>query len=105
MLSFAFASPAGINWKAVWLDRNPVVLKPGETHQYKVMGLNGADRTADLTHSPYLTIVSSDPKILTIDQGRAVFKGVAPGETEIRVSFSEATSLVRVHVGNDQQTP
>src|SRR5437899_660549 len=89
MLLFVSTIVAGINWKAVWLDApyNPVHLKVGDSCPYIVMGLNGADTKADLTHSPYLTIVSSDPSVLEIDQKDARFVGKAPGKVEIRISF------------------
>jgi len=90
----------GINWKAVWLDSpyNPVHLKTGESRSYVVMGLNGANTTADLTRSPYLTIISSDPTILEIDKENARFVGKTPGHVEIRISFSQATSIVKATV-------
>ena len=100
MLSFMSVTFAGINWKAVWLDSpyNPVHLKMGESRSYIVMGLNGMNTTADLTHSQYLTVVSSDPTILEVDQENARFIGKAPGHVEIRISFSEATSIVQANV-------
>src|SRR5260370_1091938 len=100
MLSFMSATFAGINWKAVWLDSpyNPVHLKVGESRPYIVMGLNGMDTKADLTHSQYLTIVSSDPTILEIDKEKAQLVGKSPGRVEIRISFSEATSIVQAVV-------
>ena len=75
MLSFMSTVVAGINWKAVWLDApyNPVHLKVGESLPYIVTGLNGMDTRADVTHSQYLTIVSSDPKILDVDKENARF--------------------------------
>ena len=100
MLPFMSATFAGINWKAVWLDSpyNPVHLKMGESRPYIVMGLSGMDTKADLTHSQYLTVVSSDPTILEVDQENAQFIGKAPGHVEIRISFSEATSIVKANV-------
>jgi hypothetical protein len=94
------ATLAGINWKAVWLDApyNPVHLKVGESRSYTVMGLNGMDTKADLTHSQYLTVVSSDPTILEVDKDTAQFIGKAPGHVEIRISFSQATSIVQANV-------
>jgi hypothetical protein len=100
MLSFMSVTFAGINWKAVWLDSpyNPVHLKTGESCSYAVMGLNGMDTKADLTHSQYLTVVSSDPTILEVDKENARFIGKAPGRVEIRISFSQATSIVQANV-------
>jgi hypothetical protein len=100
MLSFMSVTFAGINWKAVWLDApyNPVHLKEADSCPYIVMGLNGADVKADLTHSQYLTIVSSDPKILEVDKENARFIGKTPGYVEIRISFSQATSIVKATV-------
>ena len=100
VLSFVSTVLAGINWKAVWLEApyNPVHIKTGESRSYTVMGLNGMNTTADLTHSQWLTIVSSDPTILEIDREKAQFIGKAPGHVEIRISFSEATSLVKAIV-------
>lgn len=88
----------GINWKAVWLEKNPVVLTVGQTQPYTVMGLNGMNTTADLTKSPYLKITSSDPGVLEIHQTDALFVGKSPGKTEVRISFSEATAIVRAVV-------
>jgi len=99
-LSLMSAAFAGINWKAVWLDApyNPVHLKIGESRPYIVMGLSGMDTKADLTHSQYLTVISSDPTILEVDKENARFIGKAPGHVEIRISFSEATSIVKANV-------
>ena len=63
-----------------------------------VMGLNGADTTANLTKSPYLKIASSDPEILEVDQKNAAFIGKKPGQADIRISFSEATAIVQAFV-------
>ena len=100
MLSFVGTVVAGINWKAVWLDApyNPVHLKMGESSPYIVMGVDGRDTKADLTHSQYLSVVSSDPTILEVDKENARFIGKAPGHVEIRISFSEATSIVKANV-------
>jgi hypothetical protein len=100
MLSVVAVTFAGINWKAVWLDApyNPVYVKVGESRSYTVMGLSGMDTKADLTHSQYLTIVSSDPKVLEVDKENSRFVGKAPGHVEIRISFSEATSIVQADV-------
>ena len=90
---------AGINWKAVWLEPpTPVILTVGETKPYTVMGLNGADVKADLTKSPYLIMKSSDLDIVQIDRKNALFVGKKPGQAEIRISFSEATSIAKVFV-------
>jgi hypothetical protein len=53
---------------------------------------------ADLTKSQYLKIVSADPSIVEVDQKDAVLIGKNPGQTEIRISFSEATCLVKAFV-------
>ena len=99
-LSFMSVTFGGINWKAVWLDApyNPGHLKVGESSSYTVMGLSRMDTKADLTHSQYLTVVSSDPAILEVDKENARFIGKAPGHVEIRISFSEATSIVKANV-------
>lgn len=91
---------AGINWKAVWLDKpyNPVSLESGAVQKYTVMGLNGANATADLTRSPYLKVISLDPDVVEVDRVNAQFIGKSVGETELRISFSEATSIVKVFV-------
>jgi len=110
---FAFAATlligtsfAGINWKTVWLEpRMAVVLMVGETQPYTIMGLNGADVQADLTKSQYLKITSSDPDIVEVDQKNAVLIGKKPGQAEIRISFSEATSIVRAVVKEPKTDP
>jgi hypothetical protein len=92
MLSFMSIISAGINWKAVWLEApyNPVHLIIGESRPYIVMGVDGRDTKADLTHSKYLAVVSSDPTILEVDKVNAQFIGMAPGRVKIRISFSDA---------------
>jgi hypothetical protein len=90
---------AGINGKAVWIEpRIPVTVRVGEKQPYTVMGLNGADVKGDLTHSPYLTIKSSDSAVVEVDQENAVFVGKKPGRAETRISFSEATAIVQAFV-------
>src|SRR5258708_7181679 len=90
---------SGINWKAVWLEpRTPIVLTVGEMQPYTVMGLNGADVKAELTKSQYLKITSSNPGIVEVDQKNAVLIGKKLGQAEIRISFSEATSIVQAFV-------
>jgi hypothetical protein len=90
---------AGINCKAVWLEpRMPIVLTVGETQPYTVMGLDGADAKGDLTKSPYLAIASSDAEVLVVDQKNAAFIGRKPGHVEIRITFSEATTIVQAFV-------
>ena len=75
----ASSAQGGINWKAVWLDKpaNPLLLAPGAVEKYTVMGLDGANATADLTRSPYLKVVSLDP-----DVGR--WTGYTPSSLESR---------------------
>lgn len=41
-----------------------------------------------------LTIWSSDPDVVAIDQPNAVFIGKEPGHAEIRTPFSEAAAIV-----------
>jgi hypothetical protein len=90
---------AGINWKAVWLEpRIPVVLTVGEKQPYTVMGLDGGDYRANLTKSTYLTMTSSDTNTLEIDRKNSVFIGKKTGQVEIRISFSEATAIVKAFV-------
>jgi hypothetical protein len=100
---FVTTAIAGINWKAVWIEPyNPVLLAPGGVQTYKIMGLNGADVKADLTLSPYLKIVSLDPDIVEVDQTKGRLIGKHTGQTELKISFSEATSLIKVYVRNQE---
>ena len=93
------AAAAGINWKSVWLEpRIPVVVTAGETKPYTVMGLNGADITADLTKSPYLKISSTDPDVLAIDPVKGLFIGKKAGHADVRIQFSEVSALVSAFV-------
>ena len=106
LVRFAFSAVAflaiaqgGINWKAVWLEpHNVVLIRAGDKQPYIVMGLNGANVTADLTKSPYLHVSSSNADVLEVDQKDGMFVGKKQGEAEIRISFSEATALVRAEV-------
>ena len=101
LLMLLFANPiiSGINWKAVWLEPHiPVALRSGETQSFRIMGLSGANTTADLTRSPYLRIEAADPLVVKVDQQHATLTGERPGHSELRVSFSEATALVQVYV-------
>jgi hypothetical protein len=97
---FASSAPGGINWKAVWLEQpgNPVVLEPGAIQMFTVMGLNGANVTADLTRNQYLKLISLDPDVVEVDRTNTRLIGKSAGQTELRISFSEATSIVRVLV-------
>ena len=94
----ALALSGGINWKTVWLEPNPVVLHAGSSISYVVKGINGVDLKADLTYSPHLVIRSSDTKVVEVDQKHARLVGKSSGRAEIRISFSECTSLVEATV-------
>jgi hypothetical protein len=61
---------AGINWKAVWLEKpgSKVFLEPGTTQTYLVMALHGGDGKADVTESPHLEMTPLDPNIVQIDR-------------------------------------
>jgi hypothetical protein len=91
----AFSMPAGINWRTVWMEPNPVILQsPGSSISYVVKGIDGMDDVQhDLTHNPYLKVASSDENIIAVDQESAQLIGKAVGHAEIRVSFSECTSI------------
>jgi hypothetical protein len=91
---FTLAVPAGINWKTVWLEPNPIVLdSPGSSRAYIVTGIDGADQQAVLTHNHYLKVTSSDESIISVDQESARLIAKRVGRVEIRVSFSECTSI------------
>jgi hypothetical protein len=97
--AMALAGSGGINWKTVWLEPNPVILQaPGSFTPYVVKGIDGGDHKADLTHNPYLKISSSDEAIVSIDPESARFIAKTPGRVEIRISFSECTSLITATV-------
>jgi hypothetical protein len=92
---FSFSMPAGINWRAVWLEPNPIVLQsPGSSVLYDVKGIHGGnDNHVDLTHNQYLKVTSSDESIVAVDPGSARLIAKSVGRVEIRVSFSECTSI------------
>ena len=92
--------PAGINWRAVWLEPNPILLvPPGSSKPYVVKGLHGGSEDhVDLTHNPHLTVMSSDESIVEVDRESARLIGKKVGMAEIRVSFSECTSINRAFV-------
>lgn len=96
------AAIGGINWKAVWLEPHmPVLLTPGTETNYTVKGLNGRNVTADLTASPHLRIVSSDPDVVEVDRTRNTFIGFIgkkPGHAQIHISFGDATAIVQAFV-------
>ena len=61
---------------------------------YLVKGINGIDNMQwDLTHNPYLKVTSSDENVIAVDPQLARFVAKAVGHAEIRVSFSECTSI------------
>jgi len=97
----AFLLSGGINWKTVWLEPNPVNLRPGASIEYKSFGIHGADGKADLTKNPHLKVVSSDPSVVAVDRHNSRLIGKAVGRAEIRISFSECTSIVQVRVRSD----
>lgn len=95
-LLFVSLAIAGINWKAVWLEpQNHIILRVGESKPYTIRGLNGADIEADLTKSPELKMISSDPEVLAIDRETLAFVGKKPGQVEVRIAFGDATAVVR----------
>jgi hypothetical protein len=90
---------AGINWKTVWLEPNPIILdSPGSFLAYTVKGIDGGDHRADLTHNHYLKVTSSDETIVSVDQQSARLIAKKAGRVEIRISFSECTSINRATV-------
>jgi hypothetical protein len=93
------SSSAGINWRTVWLEPNPVIVRLGSSVSYVVRGIHGgSDENVDLTHNPYLKITSSDEAIVAVDREHARLIGKTLGRVEIRVSFSECTSLITATV-------
>ena len=96
--AMAVSGSGGINWKTIWLEPNPVVLETVSSITYAAKGINGADVKADLTFSPYLRISSSDESIVSVDPESARLIAKAPGRAEIRISFSECTSLITATV-------
>jgi hypothetical protein len=99
LVALISSSSAGINWRTVWLEPNPVIVQLGSSVPYVVRGIHGrSDEQVDLTHHPYLKITSSDDKILAVDQQSAKLIGKTLGRVEIRVSFSECTSLIAATV-------
>lgn len=97
--AIALCASGGINWKTVWLEPNPVILQaPGSSIAYEVKGITGADTKSDLTHNRNLKISSSDDRIVSVDQQSARLIAKAPGRVEIRISFSECTSLIAATV-------
>lgn len=105
-VALSMMAVAGINWKAVWVEPiTPILLTVGESKPYTIMGLDGRDVRANLTTSPYLTITSSDPDIVQVDRAHAAFVGKTPGHAEIRISFSEATSIVKAFVREKKSPP
>ena len=93
------SSSAGINWRTVWLEPNPVNIPQGLSVPYIVKGINGMnDDQWNLTHNPYLKITSSDEAIVGVDREHARLIGKTLGRVEIRVAFSECTSLITATV-------
>lgn len=39
--ALALSTPAGINWRTVWLETNPVNIEQGSSISYAVKGING----------------------------------------------------------------
>jgi hypothetical protein len=90
---FTAAMPAGINCKAVWLQPNPIVLRPAESVSYTVNELDGLNWQGQVTGNPGLKITSSDENIVAVDKRSARLIGKSVGRVEIRVSFGECTSI------------
>jgi hypothetical protein len=102
--ALAVSTPAGINWRTVWLEPNPVNIQQGSSISYVVKGINGMnDAQWDLTHNQYLKISSSDENIVAVDREGGRLVGKAVGRVEIRVSFSECTSLITATVRERSQ--
>jgi len=100
VVALTVAAPAGINWRTVWLEPNPLgFAAPGASISYVVYGIDGMDDAHhDLTHNPSLKVTSSDDSIVAVDQASAKLVAKTPGHAEIRVSFSECTSINKATV-------
>jgi hypothetical protein len=99
------SAPAGINWRTVWLEPNPLIFPAaGSSISYIVYGIDGMDDVHhDLTRNPSLKVTSSDESIVVVDQASAKLVAKAPGRAEIRVSFSECTSIIKATVRSPTQ--
>ena len=87
---FGSVAWAGINWKAVWMEPNVIVLyEPGQTSSFKVFGTHGADGRAELTGNPHLRIESGDPRIAEVDRDNGQIVAKSVGQVELRVSFGK----------------
>lgn len=77
------------------MEPNPLNFpSPGSSISYVVKGIDGgSDAQDDLTHNRYLKVTSSDDRIVAVDQASARLIAKAAGRAEIRVSFSECTSI------------
>jgi hypothetical protein len=80
------------------MEPNPISLKSGSSKPYAVFGIDGSDSKAELTNNPRLRITSTDERIVAVDRVSGRLIGKAPGIVEIRVSFSECTSLLAATV-------
>jgi hypothetical protein len=98
------SSSVSINWRTVWLEPNPVILQPGSSRSYVVKGIDGRDNLAELTHNPYLRIMSSNEDIVAVDREAGRLLGKSVGRVEIRASFSECTSLITATVRDPLKT-
>jgi hypothetical protein len=100
LVVLACSAPAGINWRTVWLEPNPLVFSaPGFSISYVVYGIDGMDDVHhDLTRNPSLKVTSSDETIVAVDQTSARVIAKAAGRAEIRVAFSECTSIINATV-------
>ena len=98
LLIFTAAANAGINCTALWMEPNATSILSSESIPYVVMEINGADWRGEVTHHPDLKVVSSNEKIVAVDQKSARLIGKAPGRVEVRISFGEYTSIAVVGV-------
>jgi hypothetical protein len=99
------SAPAGINWRSVWLEPNPLDFPaPAASIAYVVYGIDGMDEAhLDLTRIPSLKVTSSDESIVVVDQTSARLIAKAAGRAEIRVSFSECPSINKATVRSPTQ--
>ena len=105
LVALISSSSAGINWRTVWLEPNPVNVRLGSSLPYVVRGIHGgSEEHVDLTHNPSLKITSSNETIVAVDREHARLIGKTLGRVEIRVSFSECTSLITATVRDPLNT-
>ena len=92
----------GNGWVGIELEPPEIVLHgPGASQRFIVTARDGQAHEADVSRS--CRLLSSDPKVVTVDPEEGIVVGRSPGRATIEVSFGDLKTSVPVEVRNQSR--